>query len=165
MISGKATTQPGRESATDPSVADSSLVYALNRLAKLRARAAEQLLQRDSLTFDQWLALEAVALTRRRRDAGLTMAEIQQATQVSGPTLTRVVDKLVLRALLYREVDSVDRRKVRVHLSPRGDELHARVAAELRAAEADWLRDAELDTEMRQAVARLGELLHPGMIR
>ncbi|MCW4352153.1 MarR family transcriptional regulator [Hoyosella sp. YIM 151337] len=143
---------------------DSSLVYALNRLAKLRARAAEQLLQRDSLTFDQWLALEAVALTRGR-DAGLTMAEIQQATQVSGPTLTRVVDKLVLRALLYREVDSVDRRKVRVHLSPRGGELHARVAAELRAAEADWLRDAELDTEMRQAVARLGELLHPGTIR
>lgn len=66
------------------------------------------------------------------------MAEIQHATQVSGPTLTRVVDKLVMRSLLYREVDAVDRRKVRVYLSRRGRDLYERVASELRTAEDEW---------------------------
>ncbi|WP_237707831.1 MarR family winged helix-turn-helix transcriptional regulator [Hoyosella subflava] len=127
----------------------------LHRLAKVRAKAAEALMQSESLSFDQWLVIEALALAGSRSAEGRTMAEVQHATQVSGPTLTRVVDKLVMRAFLYREVDPADRRKVRVHLSDRGADLYARLADLLAADESEWLGSEALDRESRENIARI----------
>ncbi|MBA8961576.1 DNA-binding MarR family transcriptional regulator [Rhodococcus percolatus] len=42
------------------------------------------------------------------------MADLIVRTAANGATLTRIVDRLVSTAAVYREVDSVDRRKVRV---------------------------------------------------
>ena len=45
-----------------------------------------------------------------------------------GPTLSRVVDKLAERALVYRNVDAGDRRRILVHAADRGRRVVADVA-------------------------------------
>ncbi len=87
----------------------------------------------EDLTLDDWLVLEALGAS-----PGLTMAELRAQTLTAAPTLTRVVDRLVARAAVFREVDADDRRKVRVNLSKRGAALHSRLLAAVRPAEQAW---------------------------
>ena len=62
----------------------------------------------------------------------------------SGASLTRAVDRLVTRSLVYRTPSLTDRRKVDVRISDAGRDLHAVVSAEL----ADLT--AELDAAMTE---------------
>nr|WP_042185505.1 MarR family transcriptional regulator [Kibdelosporangium sp. MJ126-NF4]CEL16713.1 Transcriptional regulator, MarR family [Kibdelosporangium sp. MJ126-NF4]CTQ92058.1 Transcriptional regulator, MarR family [Kibdelosporangium sp. MJ126-NF4] len=115
--------------STGPTVAE-PLTQLLTRAAHTLTAQVESVLRPEGLTIDQWLVIEALA-TRR----GLTMAALADHTTATGPTLTRVVDKLVTTAVVYREVDTDDRRKVRVYLSPRGRSTHKRVATKVREIE------------------------------
>ena len=114
--------------------ATTSTAPAVLRAARRLSAGLEAELQAEQLGIDHWLAIEALAAA-----SGLTMAELQTATATAGPTLTRVVDKLISLSLAYREVDAVDRRKVRVYLSPRGEQLRDRLAPVLADVEHQWL--------------------------
>ncbi len=59
------------------------------------------------------------------------MAQLADAVLIPGPSLTRLVDKLVADNLVYRLVDENDRRRVLVYLTGRGRALHDRVAADV----------------------------------
>ncbi|MEU5695860.1 MarR family transcriptional regulator [Actinosynnema sp. NPDC020468] len=110
------------------------LTSALTRAARAVTARVEQVLSPEGLTLDQWLVLVALAGER-----GLTMSDLTARTTASGPTLTRVVDRLVATAVVYREVDPEDRRRVRVYLSPRGRALHKRLATKVDDVEAELL--------------------------
>jgi DNA-binding MarR family transcriptional regulator len=116
----------------EPHVA-TSMAATLLRAARSLTAQLEAELQESGLGIDHWLAMDALAAS-----AGLTMAELQALTLTAGPTLTRVVDRLVTQALAYREVDQFDRRKVRVFLSERGSELHCKLCCRLAPVEARW---------------------------
>ena len=115
--------------STGPTVIE-PLTQLLTRAAHAVTAQVESVLKPEGLTIDQWLVIEALA-TRK----GLTMAALASHTTATGPTLTRVVDRLVTTATVYREVDPDDRRKVRVYLSPRGRATHKRVATKVREVE------------------------------
>lgn len=110
------------------------LTRLLTRAVRTVTNRVEGVLRPEGLSLDQWLVIEALAAQR-----GLTMAELAARTMVTGPTLTRVVDRLVGTATAYREVDAEDRRKVRVYLSPRGRLAHRRIAPKVHAIERDLL--------------------------
>lgn len=103
------------------------------RAARRLTSGVEAELQESGLGIDHWLAMDALASS-----AGLTMAELQASTLTAGPTLTRVVDRLVTQALAYREVDQFDRRKVRVFLSKRGTGLHRSLRDRIAPVEVEW---------------------------
>jgi DNA-binding MarR family transcriptional regulator len=103
------------------------------RAARMISAVIEHELAGEDLTLDDWLVLEALGAS-----PGLTMAELRAQTLTAAPTLTRVVDRLVARAAVFREVDADDRRKVRVNLSKRGAALHSRLLAAVRPAEQAW---------------------------
>ncbi|GAA3849682.1 MarR family transcriptional regulator [Saccharothrix violaceirubra] len=110
------------------------LTSALTRAVRAVTGRVEEVLRPEGLTLDQWLVVAALADRR-----GLTMSELTACTPASGPTLTRVVDKLVGRALVYREVDPEDRRRVRVYLGQRGRALYRRVSVKVDEVERDLL--------------------------
>ncbi len=116
-----------------PHADDRSLVATLVSAARGATAAVEHELGAEGLTLDHWLVVETLA-------AGIAMplTEVRARTLVSAPTLTRVVDHLVSKALLFREVDAKDRRKVRVRLSKRGVALYQRLASSIAAAERQW---------------------------
>lgn len=121
-------------SAPREEVATASLVSVVLRAARRLALDLEAELHQEQLGIDHWLAMGALAAS-----SGLTMAELQSQTLTAGPTLTRVVDKLVTQSLAYREVDALDRRKVRVYLSARGTDMHDRLVVSLSAIESEWM--------------------------
>lgn len=113
------------------------LTRALTRAVRTVTAQVEGVLTPEGLSLDQWLVLEALA-----EEHGLAMVDLATRTSATGPTLTRVVDKLVSTALVYREVDPADRRRVRVYLSPRGRALHKRVAVKVAKVERELLGES-----------------------
>lgn len=102
----------------ESSVLPGALALEAHRLMHLlRKKAAEAPLP-HGLTLDQWLVLDALA------GGPQTMTDLADHTCITGPTLTRVVDRLVSIAAVYRELDAADRRKVRVHMAARGRGVH-----------------------------------------
>ncbi len=115
-------------------LATTSVAVTMLRAARALTTGLEAALHGEQLGIDHWLVIDALAAS-----SGLTMADLQAQTLTAGPTLTRVVDKLVTQSLAYREVDALDRRKVRVYLSKRGLGLHDRLVDDVAAAESEWL--------------------------
>jgi DNA-binding MarR family transcriptional regulator len=126
-----------------------SLLRTLTRTARAVTLRIEPLLKADGLTLDGWLVLDALAA-----GDGLTMTELAGRTLVTGPTLTRVVDRLVTTAAAYREVDAEDRRRVRVYLAPRGRSAHQRATARLAEVE----RELDPAGEVLGGLAKLPEI-------
>lgn len=86
------------------------------------------------LTLDQWRVLRCLT-----SDGPQSMSELAAATKITGPTLTRVVDRLVERALVYRNVDGTDRRRVVVHAADRGCAVARKLAPLVADAERQGL--------------------------
>lgn len=116
---------------------------------------AENTLRAHDLSYDQWRVLQRLATGGPR-----TMRELREEARVTGPTLTRVVDRLAETALVYRNVDPADRRRVVVHLSDRGRRLHDTLRPDLVRLEQDTL--APLSAEEADLLGRLLERLSAG---
>lgn len=56
-----------------------------------------------------------------------TLSQVADALRVTRPTATRLVDGLVQRGWLLREPDPGDRRQVRLHTTPAGAAVQAKV--------------------------------------
>lgn len=95
---------------------------------------------------------------------GLTPGEIATAINVEAPTVTRAVRRMVSSGLLRVAGDQRDGRRVRVWLTPKGDELRHVVPAITRGLEEDAL--ALLSPEERATLdsllERIGKALDYG---
>lgn len=122
----------------------------LRQLTQRLDQSAADVADGHGLTVDQWRMVERLA------SAGAdTMAGLAASLALTGPTTTRVADRLVTLALAYRDVDTTDRRKVVLRLSRRGRRLHDQLATEIDAQQEGAL--ANLDGE---ELTLLADLLH-----
>jgi DNA-binding MarR family transcriptional regulator len=94
----------------------------LSQVENLVSRRVEAALGPDGPNLDQWRVLTLLA-----DGTGHPMSEIAAHAMVPAPTLTKIVDRLVDRALVYRRVDDADRRRVLVFLSEHGRAEHERL--------------------------------------
>ncbi len=85
---------------------------------RMLADLVRPVLAAEDLSLEGWLVLTSLA-----DQNGLIMSEIAERTLGSNATLTRHVDALAQRALVYREVVPDDRRQIAIHLSQRGTAL------------------------------------------
>lgn len=96
--------------------------------AALQAALAD-LLAEHRLGMEHWRILAVVG-----DEPGLGMSEVAQRAVVAQASLTRHTDRLVEIGLVVRRADPLDKRRVVVALSPRGQEYVDRVVAAERAA-------------------------------
>jgi MarR family transcriptional regulator, organic hydroperoxide resistance regulator len=126
----------------------------LSQVEHLVSRRVETALGPDGPTLDQWRVLAHLA-----DGAGHPMSEIAAQAMVPAPTLTKIVDRLVDRALVYRRVDDADRRRVLVFLSEHGRAEHARLAPSVAAVSesltAELGTDADLLAALLERVRRI----------
>lgn len=131
------TTGPGTEERRD----HAPLGRLLGRAERLVSRHLEPVLAADGLSVDQWHIVDLLA-----DGAGHTMSEIAATIAVPGPTLTKLVDRLVDAAAVYRLVDVRDRRRVLAFLSDDGRVVHTRLAPQVAAAEVAAVTVLGVDT-------------------
>jgi MarR family transcriptional regulator, organic hydroperoxide resistance regulator len=101
---------------------ESSLAYLLSRAERSVNRGLAAALAGEDVTVEQWRILRALADGR-----GHSMGDLAAAVLMPHPTLTKAVDRLIDRALVYRGAPAGDRRRVAVFLAGRGADLLARV--------------------------------------
>lgn len=125
----------------------SSLAYLLSRAERSVNRGLSAALAGEDVTVEQWRILRALADGR-----GHSMGELATAVLMPHPTLTKAVDRLIDRALVYRGPWAGDRRRVAVFLADRGADLLARVDGTV--AEHHRLIAAAFGTERTERLMR-----------
>ena len=87
----------------------------------LATRSDEVLRMRRS-SLQEWQVLSMLS-----DNAGHSMGEIARFVLMPAPSLTKLVDQMVSRQLVYRRTDPSDRRRVLIFISARGRAAHHRL--------------------------------------
>jgi DNA-binding MarR family transcriptional regulator len=95
------------------------LIASVNR--RLEDELGEKL-RAEGVPIEQMRILTALA-----DGAGLPMGDLANIVLVEGPTLTKIVDRMVTSSLVYRSPDSKDRRRILIFVTPSGRETYERV--------------------------------------
>lgn len=115
---------------SDHKHAAQSLEYLLARANRHVSQRLESVLQTEGLTIEQFRVLDLLA-----EGEGYATGELAEAVMLSLPTATRVLDRMVNNALIYRAPDAKDRRKVLVFISDKGLALLERLRVNVRSRE------------------------------
>jgi DNA-binding MarR family transcriptional regulator len=126
------------------------LMQLLTRAERLLARRLTAILAAEGHGLEAWRVITLLADGK-----GHFMTEVAEHAFLPPGSLTRLVDQLVEDALLYRRVDDIDRRRIRAYLTPRGQRLHHRIAAEIRSSLAGLPAAGELERHLTSLVDEL----------
>lgn len=100
------------------------------------SRRVEEVTAERGLTADLWYVLDEVT-----RSDGVAMSDLARRLGIPAPTLTKLVDRLVTDALVFRLADQTDRRRVLVHASRRGDDIHRLLRPDVKTAESTFRQE------------------------
>jgi MarR family transcriptional regulator, organic hydroperoxide resistance regulator len=98
------------------------LAYLLAQANREINRQFEERLGKEGVPVEQWRILKVLS-----DGNGRSMGELADAVLLNHPTLTKMIDRMVADALVYRVQDPKDRRKVLMFSSDRGQALCARL--------------------------------------
>ena len=90
-----------------------SLGYLLNTSARLIKRKLDKHLKSYNITTAQWAGLKLLS-----EEDNLSQAEIADKTNADRATCGAIIDKLILKGLLQKELSENDRRSYRVKILP-----------------------------------------------
>ena len=91
------------------------LAYLLAQANREINRQLESRLSQEGVPVEQWRILKVLS-----DGNGHSMGELADAVLLNHPTLTKMIDRMVSDALVYRVQDPDDRRKVLMFSSDRG---------------------------------------------
>ena len=122
--------------------------FTLERTAKRMKQFFQQTLATagTDITIDQWVVLQVL-----NQQDGLSQLGIARATYKDAPTITRIIDLLCRKGLTERVMDTDDRRRFRIQLTPAGRQKIAEVLPIIHNARRKaWkgLDDGEIDALM-----------------
>jgi MarR family transcriptional regulator, organic hydroperoxide resistance regulator len=98
------------------------LAYLLAQANREINRQLEERLGKEGVPVEQWRILKVLS-----DGNGRSMGELAGAVLLNHPTLTKMIDRMVSDALVYRVQDPNDRRKVLMFSSDRGQALCKRL--------------------------------------
>ena len=108
--------------------APADLLRSLTRAERLLSRRLGAVLAEDALSIEAWRVLCLLA-----DGQGHPMSEVSAEASLPPGTLTKLVDQLVDRNLVFRRIDPMDRRRIRAYLTARGRREHDRLDERVRA--------------------------------
>lgn len=130
-----------------PRFVDDYLSYLLARASHQVSREFHAQLRPYRLSVPHWRVLATLI-----EADGLSLGELAEAVLFKQPTVTRVIDRMVRDGWVKRTTGSDDRRRVRVHITPRGETAVRELVKKAKMHEADILRSyspAEIDNLKR----------------
>ncbi|WP_107483210.1 MarR family winged helix-turn-helix transcriptional regulator [Streptomyces humi] len=115
-----------------PSVPSSpDLAHLLSHAERGVVRRLAAVPAEEGCTVEEWRVLSPAG-----DGAGHPMSEIAGHALMPAPSLTKLVDRMVAGDLVHRRPDPHDRRRVLLHLTARGADLHRRTALRVHADQA-----------------------------
>lgn len=127
------------------------------RLQRLMYKLTKSYEQCDEMCLAQFgvTSAQAYTLLALPDEADVSMNELSETMGVANSTMTRMVDQLVRKELVYRRHDEKDRRVVRVGLTTQGQ----KVQQELARAQQEFLQEGlrDIPEHERSAILRAFE--------
>jgi len=126
-------------------------------LGHLERRLCERLVRRLSAagsSLNEWRVLAQLA-----EGPGRAMSDVAGSLDIPASSATKLVDAMVAANLVYRRGDETDRRKVVIHLAPRGRAAYDQIAPLVHAEQAELAtlaHEADL-RQLRRLLAQLSE--------
>ncbi|MFF5138674.1 MarR family winged helix-turn-helix transcriptional regulator [Streptomyces sp. NPDC013157] len=134
-----------------PSVPSSpDLAHLLSHAERRVVRRLAAVLAEEDCTVEEWRVLSLVGDGR-----GHPMSEIAEHALMPAPSLTKLVDRMVADNLVHRRPDPHDRRRVLLHLTPRGEDLHGRAARRVHGDQARLLEEVGDGAALASLLAQL----------
>ncbi|MGC5307870.1 MarR family winged helix-turn-helix transcriptional regulator [Micromonospora zamorensis] len=132
--------------------APADLLRSLTRAERLLSRRLGAVLAEDALSIEAWRVLCLLS-----DGQGHPMSEVSAEASLPPGTLTKLVDQLVDRNLVFRRIDPMDRRRIRAYLTARGRREHDRLDERVRAnlAELGVPQVDELTAQLADLIGRL----------
>jgi MarR family transcriptional regulator, organic hydroperoxide resistance regulator len=96
------------------------LAYLLAQADRQVNRQLDARLKASGVPVEQWRILKVLSDKN-----GSSMGDLADAVLMNHPTLTKIMDRMVSSALVYRRPDAEDGRRVLIYLSDRGRDLVA----------------------------------------
>lgn len=124
---------------------DEAIGFVAERTVRALRRALKNAFRAHGLDITPY---QFIVLYRLWEEEGISQVDLARRTVVDMPTLTRMLDVLERRELLYRSKDTDDRRRSRLFLTAAGRNLQGslpRVAAEHLARATEGIPRAELE--------------------
>ncbi|WP_425005615.1 MarR family winged helix-turn-helix transcriptional regulator [Mycolicibacterium sp. S3B2] len=143
-----AATKVSRETKSPIDGAPALIGGSLSALGRTLSRRVDDVVEAAGLSADQWYTLDVII-----RNDGVAMNDLARSLSIPPPTVTKFVDRLVTKALVFRLVDHEDRRRLLVHAARRGSEVHAALAPAVCDVESAFL--SELSATHRNALQAL----------
>lgn len=107
---------PGPHFTKKEAIAD--IVQSLRKIFKFIQQYSEEVLKEFGVTGPQLWLLKTLVV-----DEGTTVGELSQKMFVHISTVSSIINRLEEKGLIVRKRNKSDRRKVFIHLTPRGVEL------------------------------------------
>ena len=108
------------------------LMHLIGGVNRRLEQQIEERLKPAKTSIEQYRILDALG-TR----TGRSMSELAGLVFVDSPTLTKIIDRMVAKADVYRAPDPHDRRKVLIFISEKGSETLAQLQALVAQPEAE----------------------------
>jgi DNA-binding MarR family transcriptional regulator len=130
-------------------------VFLMEQIVKrYRQVALETLRNNDAgLTVDQWVVLKQIS-----ENNGGSQVEIGQSTVKDAPTTTRIIDQLVKKNLISKQLDPEDRRRYMVFITEKGRKLIERLLPVVQAYRRIPVKDFSA-TEQQDLIGLLQRML------
>ncbi|MEH3119999.1 MAG: MarR family transcriptional regulator [Methylorubrum populi] len=100
---------------------EDQLAYLIASVNRQLEEQLEEGLRPDGLAIEQFRVINALSSAD-----GRPMRDLASVVFVDPATLTKIIDRMVADAMVYRAPDPKDRRKVLIFLSGKGKALYAR---------------------------------------
>lgn len=115
--------QPDPKAGDPVSLSDDAdqILRAVRGIVRSVTIHSKRLLRDTGMTLPQVLCLRAIDAAGRT-ESRATAAEVARNVQLSPATVTGIIDRLERGEFVQRERDTVDRRKVYLRLTPKGQE-------------------------------------------
>ncbi|MDT3378519.1 MarR family winged helix-turn-helix transcriptional regulator [Labrys portucalensis] len=101
---------------------EDQLAYLIASVNRQLEEDLEDRLRPEGIPIEQFRILTALAAR-----SGLSMGHLAELVLVDATTLTKIIDRMVADALVYRGPDPNDRRKVLIYLASKGTALHIKL--------------------------------------
>ncbi|MBJ6802189.1 MarR family winged helix-turn-helix transcriptional regulator [Geomonas propionica] len=134
-----------------------NLLYRLGFLTRRWRQVLDSAFQSLGVTDAAWRPL----LHLHHMGDGIRQKDLAASLGIEGPTLTRILDQLIVKRLIDRSEDASDRRAKLLALSPQGRAMVTQITAKVATLEHDLLSefsDLEID-QMTLFVERLEKRL------
>ena len=130
------------------------LAQLLSQAERHVTRRLARVLEEERSSVAQWRTLVLLS-----DGAGHPMSELTNFVLLPAPTMTRLIDAMTADNLVYRKADPRDRRRVVIHISPRGRALHRRLLRRIEQDRETILADSD-PAHLDRLATLLTDLVH-----